>query len=193
MLELPRVGRPKLWLALTVDVAGGSEQLTGTITEGGMPFARIVADRGLGITMGNPIAPLTKLPAFLPGNFTAVFAAKTPDEQGLPAAVFPQGDGFASFKVRRDGVVRVTGRLADGTLFNYVNALSKAHRLPLFIRTDARRGSVSGWIQFPHDRSGRAFPNRRSPLVQSRRVPRCIPMAGRKAFAWISPHRVFLL
>ena len=149
VLELSRAGLSKLSLALTVDVAGGSGQLTGTISEGVTPFARVVAERAVGAPLGNPIAPLNKLPAFLPGNFTAVFAAKTPDEQELPAAVFPQGDGFASFKVRRDGVVRLTGRLADGTLFNYANALSGANRLPLFIRTDARHGSVSGWIQFP--------------------------------------------
>jgi uncharacterized repeat protein (TIGR01451 family) len=148
-LELLRAGRSTLSLALTIDVAGGSDQLIGTITEGGAPFASIVADRGLDVIVGNPIAASVKLPAFLPGNFTAVFAAKTPDEQGLPAAIFPQGDGFASFKVRRDGVVRMAGRLADGTLFSYVNALSRANRFPLFIRTDTRRGSISSWIQFP--------------------------------------------
>src|SRR6185436_10146098 len=141
-LELARAGQPSLSLALTVDVAGGSDALTGTIIEGDAPFASIVAER-------SPYSALQKLPAFLPGNFTAVFAAKSIDDQGLPAALFPQGDGFASFRLRRDGVVRMAGRFADGTLFNYANSLSKSNQLPLFIRTDTRRGSVSGWIQFP--------------------------------------------
>lgn len=57
-LPLLRTGLPPLALTLQVDAAGSTGTLTGKITEGGVAFASIAADRALYTAKLSPVAPL---------------------------------------------------------------------------------------------------------------------------------------
>jgi hypothetical protein len=95
-------------------------------------FAVFRADRTLYTASRNPAPPRRNVPPELLGAYTVVFAARTPADQGLPAAQFPQGDGSGVARVSTSGFVRVVATLADGTLLSYGNFLSKADELPFY-------------------------------------------------------------
>ena len=147
-LALKRKGLPSLTLALHADTNGGTDKVTGTISDGANPFAVLDADRALYTAALNPVAPFTHVPAALLGKYTALFAAQTPALIGLPANQFPQGDGIATITVATNGSVKVIGSLADGTKIGCTNFLSKANTWPLFILTDKKKGSFSGLATF---------------------------------------------
>src|SRR4029453_3318560 len=102
----------------------GTDTLTGTIREGPNDFAMIEADRALYTAKANPVLPMRNVPPELLGAYTVIFAARTPNEQGLPAAQFPQGDGAGIAILRKDGSVRLTATLANGDKVTYANVLS---------------------------------------------------------------------
>ncbi|MEA3208287.1 MAG: large repetitive protein [Chthoniobacter sp.] len=142
--DYTRPNQPPLSVELRLDVAGGTDTLTGTIEEGDTAFAVLDADRAL--YSAGAAAPYRPVPPELLGAYTVVFAARPPEEQELPAAQFPQGDGAGTLRVTSDGNVRLTGTLADGTKVSYANALSKANVWPLYHASDkgyALTGPVS--------------------------------------------------
>jgi uncharacterized repeat protein (TIGR03803 family) len=152
-LVILRQNRPPLALALAVDVdAPLSRQITGTLSEDGLVVATCLGDQALYTAKKNPIAPLVPVPLSLhdpatdKGSYTAVFRALTPAAQSLPATEFPQGDGYALGKLAPTGVMKWTGKLADGTPFSASNALSQDNVLPFFTRING--GAVSGFITF---------------------------------------------
>jgi hypothetical protein len=148
-LALPRVGKPSLQLlAVTVDTTEGSDKLTGKLTENGATFTGIEADRKLYTAAARPLAPLRKVPQELLGKYTVRLAARTPLEQGMGASEFPQGDGYGTLSVATSGVATLVGRLADGQLVSYANALSKLKEWPFYVPLYAATGSISGPVSF---------------------------------------------
>ena len=106
---LKRAGATTLALALALDTVHGTDRLTGTISDGGAPFAAALANRALYTAKINPQPPLMNPPADLPGKYTVVFAA--PPGTGSGAA--PAGDGIGFLKVSKGGKARIAGTLAD--------------------------------------------------------------------------------
>jgi hypothetical protein len=146
--SIPRKGEVPLILSLNLDVSAGTDQLTGTLTEGDAPFAAITANRALYTRSRNPRAPMRLVEPDLLGKYTVLFAAKTPAEHALAAAQVPQGDGFGRLTVAASGVARLAGRLADGSNVSYANALSKENALPVWVPFARGKGSLAGPVTF---------------------------------------------
>jgi hypothetical protein len=132
-----------LTLTLQVDVSTGSGQTTGRVFDrGGAEVAHAIADRSF-YDVKHPV------PAAMRGNYTALFLAKTPAEQALDSALFPQGNGAGIVRVTPLGSVRIVAFLADGRGGHLAGGtLSAANRWPLFIMDDAHRETLSGCITF---------------------------------------------
>lgn len=128
---IPRKGLTPLTLNLQLDLTGGTEQITGTVSEGNFT-ADVSADHGVFDALTNP-APQT-------GAYTMVL---TPDPSQTGANV-PQGDGFATIKVHKSGIVRAAGRLADGTAFTQSSVVSKNGNVPIYLNlANAPSGSAA--------------------------------------------------
>jgi hypothetical protein len=67
---------------------------------------------------------------------------------GLASSNFPQGDGWATLTVQRNGSVSVKGRLGDGQTFTYTSYLSKDNILPLYLTPYSGTGTVTGSLNF---------------------------------------------
>jgi hypothetical protein len=132
---------------LRVDVGGGTDSLTGTITDGSAPFATIGADRALYTSKKNPVAPLRSVPVELQGKYTVLF--DEPLAPGLAAADVPHGDGYGTLTVSKSGVAKISGKLADGSKVSYANALSKKNAWPLWVPFAKGTGALAGPVQFP--------------------------------------------
>ena len=145
---LARKKQPPLTLALHLDVSGGSDQLAGTITESGAPFATFHADRALYSRSPRPHPPLRSVPPTLLGQYTVLFTGGTAPGLTLAASPYPLGDGFGRLTVQANGTTRLVGRLADGSALSYANALSKENVLPLWIPFEHGKGALAGPAAF---------------------------------------------
>lgn len=145
--EFKRTKLPPLRVSLQLDVAKGSDQLSGEIEDASGPFAVITADRSLFSTQKVPKPPLLRLPDARLGAYTVLF---NPPASDLPEGQYPPGYGSASVVVSASGSVRMVATLADGTKFTYSNYLSKSFEWPLhFASTSA--GCLNGPVQFEED------------------------------------------
>ena len=142
------------FLSLNLDITGGNK-VTGTLKNSGGTtlFGTISnADRALYTSKKTPVAPYLNVPATIldatkeKGKYTAIFQATA--NGGKATNTFPQGDGYSAVTVSTAGVVKVLGKLADGTTVSYSNALSKNNELPLFIQLYSKAGFISGNIVF---------------------------------------------
>ncbi len=146
--ELKRRGLTPLVLDFDLDTAFGTDQLTGSISDGAAAFAAFTADRAIYTSKRNPKPPLVHPPDELLGKYTAIFPARTPTDLGLPASAFPQGDGIAFVKVSRKGAARIAGNLADGAKFSFSSPLTKANELPVHFLADRGRDILNGKVAF---------------------------------------------
>lgn len=89
------------------------------------------------------------------GTFTVVLPpvapASQPDRIRVGAAFterdYPQGDGFGTIKVGRDGKVTLAGTLADGTTVSASGTLSSDYRVALFSQIYSKLGYLGGWVK----------------------------------------------
>lgn len=144
-LAVMRPNLSPLTLALNLDVADGTNKLSGELTEGDIPFAVIDADRSLYTAARNPKPPYTATPLDLVGRYTVVLPI---DSSGHGVASVPQGDGIGVVTVRPNGTARFVGSLSDGSAVAYVNSLSRSNTWPFHILLDRGRGSISGSVAF---------------------------------------------
>ena len=144
------------FLALNLDITGGNK-VTGTLKDmaGTTLFGTIShADRALYTSKKTPVAPLMNVPTTVldptkeKGKYTAIFGANADPNNGIAKNGFPQGDGYGAVTVSTAGVVKVLGKLADGSKVSYSNALSKNNEWPLFIQLYSKAGFISGNIVF---------------------------------------------
>jgi hypothetical protein len=141
-VAINRPNLPSILLALHLDVLGGSQRITGTLTENGKGISDLTLDRLLYAALTNPV------PSTLTGAYTGIFQALTPPNDTLAATDYPQGHGYALASVQTSGRVTVTGKLADGQAFSYANYLSQAKVVPLYLLPYAGTGTVSGLVKF---------------------------------------------
>jgi hypothetical protein len=146
-LAWKRPGLPTLFVGFKVDVVDGTDTLVGSLHDDTSTHTVFHADRALYTAARKPVAPLRNVPPEMLGLYTVVFGARTPAEQQLPAAQFPQGDGSGIARVTASGYVRVVATLADGTPMSYGNFLSKLSELPLYF--SPRKGcAITGPLTF---------------------------------------------
>jgi uncharacterized repeat protein (TIGR01451 family) len=145
---LKRPLQPDLQLQLQLDVGGGSDQLTGTLADGGQPFATLVADRALYALPSLAKAPFRAVPPEILGRYTVILPAKTPQETGRAASSYPQGDGAGTLVVDTRGRATLRAYLPDGSRVVYINSLSKANTWPLYLPLYRNAGSLSGPVTF---------------------------------------------
>jgi hypothetical protein len=145
-------------LQLMVDTTPGADRISGSLSlpNGTTTVAELAhADRALYTARRNPVLPYRNVPASLAnplgnkGKYTALFYHGDAPNNGLAAARFPQGDGYATTNIAASGNVTIVGKLADGSLVSYAGPLSKANKLPVYVPLHlAKRGFVSGIVAF---------------------------------------------
>jgi hypothetical protein len=139
---------PSLELSLQLTLGGEIDQITGTVTEGGSPFAQIEAERAVYTSLKNPVPPLENPPTGLVGAYTAIFSFKAAPNNTLPATAYPQADGYGLLTVGSSGMVHIAGTLADGTAISYSNALTPAATWPVYVSLQSGNGSIGGVATF---------------------------------------------
>jgi hypothetical protein len=114
-----------LQLVLHLDAAGGSGQITGTITGNGFT-SELLAERA----SANAGA--------LAGRYTFVLPPVSLDA--------PQGFGYGSLSVAATGKAKLTGVFGDGTKFKSNAPLSSAGHIPLFASLYQNQGACISWL-----------------------------------------------
>ncbi len=153
-LDLLKNGSSLGLLALNVDPNGST--ITGTIKTGGaLLLAEILnADHAYYTSKPYPELPLRNVPNavldanYEKGKYTALFQANAAPNNGVAKAGFPQGSGVGQITVSASGVVKIVGKLADGSAISYANALSVNGEWPVFIPLYAKKGFVTGNVAF---------------------------------------------
>lgn len=125
--------RTDMTLNLLLHLDDGSDQITGSITQGGF-VSTLAANRLIYNARTNP-APGA-------GKYTILIPANTDEPNS------PQGNGFGSLKVDASGKTRVMGSLADGTRFTQGAGISKETNWPFYVTLYRQSGSASGTIRF---------------------------------------------
>jgi len=125
-----RPGGPSIVVTLRLDLVGGSEQITGTITDGTF-VSGVTSDREV-ISTANP----TPLAGF---KYTVVLANAT----GLRG----NANGFLTAVVAADGSVRFAGRLADNATISTSGFLPKSGVVQLYDGLSGR-AAVAGALAF---------------------------------------------
>jgi hypothetical protein len=124
---------PPLTVTLQLDLAGGSNQITGAVTDGEF-VAAFSADQAL--------PALSK--HFAAGRYTI---SLPPDSQDT-ATDHPQGAGSAVLLVSPLGVASMSGTLADGRAFTAGATVSKDGELPIYVPLLSGTGSLAGRAAF---------------------------------------------
>jgi cyclophilin family peptidyl-prolyl cis-trans isomerase len=136
-----RRGTNDVLVRLSVDLFGGTDQLTGIVsnfvlnaTETNIWQAELMADRAV----FNP-----KLnPAGLAGSYTMLVPLDTSSPTG------PTGDGFGRVKVNAGGKLAFHGTLADGTKAVQRSFVSKTGEWPLYLSLHKGKGALVSWVNF---------------------------------------------
>lgn len=129
-ISIHRGRQSDLTLDLQADLSNGSDQVTGTISDG-IWTASLLADRA---GAGNIIHS---------GKYTmAILGGELPG---------PVGDGFGTVTVNAAGNLQLKGTLADGTQIIQKVNLSKDGRWPLYAAPYRGNGSLFSWITFTND------------------------------------------
>lgn len=129
-----RIGTNALTLNLATDLTGGSDQITGTISDGNWTVS-ILCNRDWFNKKSN-LAPYA-------GKFTVVIPGD--DEH---ADTEPGGFSFGTVTVDGGGRVSLKATLADGTKLTQGTTLSKDGRWPLYAPLYSGSGSVLSWVMF---------------------------------------------
>jgi hypothetical protein len=129
-IVIARRGTNALAVSWHVDLDGG-DVITGTVSDDNW-LASLAGDRATYHKLTNS-APQE-------GRYTLIF----PGDSG--ASDSPQGDGYVTLTVGRDGMVTAAGTLADGTRVSQRVPLSKRGEWPFYAAT--KSGQALGWKSF---------------------------------------------
>ena len=131
---LTGTGASALTVILATDLVGGSDQVTGTISDGDWTAA-ILCDRVLFNKKSNPAPYAGKFTVIIPGD----------DEN---ADTQPGGFSYGTVTVDANGKASLKATLADGTKLSQSTTISKNGYWPLYAPLYAGNGSVLSWIVF---------------------------------------------
>ncbi len=124
---------PALTLALTLDLAGGTQRLSGSVSDGTFTAA-LSADQALPSPAKH----------FAAGRYTV----SLPANPGDTGAEFPRGSGSGLLVVNSAGLASLTGTLADGRAFTASATISKDGELPIYVPLLLGTGSLAGRATF---------------------------------------------
>lgn len=129
-----RSGTNDLTVVLALDIDTGTDQITGTITDGTWA-AIITADRALYHKTTNPAPQAGAFTFIIPGDA---------DRTGVE----PGGDSYGTASVDASGNARLSGTLADGTHFAHKAPISKDGFWPIYVPLYGGAGMVQSWVDF---------------------------------------------
>lgn len=133
-----RAGETPLALSLHLVADNDPDQISGTLTDNGAPFADLEIVR--------------TVTAFIPSRYTFLYVAQAAPNRTVPLEEFPQGTGYATNSVSNRGLAILRGRLADFGAVIFADTLTstpaKGTRLPFYQSLYGGGGSISGWINF---------------------------------------------
>lgn len=124
---------PSLTLSLSLDLNGGTNQITGTITDGDF-VAALSADQALPANGKH----------FAAGRYT-ISLPPNPNDTGTE---FPRGAGSAFVVVSPVGMATFSGTLADGRAFSGSASVSKHGEIPIYVALLGGTGSIAGRAVF---------------------------------------------
>ncbi|HEV7867364.1 MAG TPA: CAP domain-containing protein, partial [Chthoniobacteraceae bacterium] len=124
---------PPLAVRLHLDLEGGTDRITGSLSDGTFTAA-FASDQ----------ASTATTPHFAEGRYTLALLANA---QNL-GATYPQGDGSAFLNVTSAGVATLKGTLADGRTFSQTATISKTGVMPVYVALLSATGSIHGTLQF---------------------------------------------
>lgn len=137
LARIKRRNLPDLVVTLQLGAINSSDEIFGTVkTEDGTITASIVADRAVWNKKTNP-APQA-------GKYTMLL---TPDEADAGAGI-PTASGYGLVTVGKDGSVKFSGALPDGTGISQGSFLSKDGEWPLYLGLYKKKGQLAGAVQF---------------------------------------------
>ncbi|MEA3212623.1 MAG: hypothetical protein QOE70_5680 [Chthoniobacter sp.] len=119
---------PPLVATLSLDLAGGTDRITGSVTDGTL-VAAFSASQALPANA-----------AQFAGRYTVVL----PADLSNPADEIPRGDGYGVLTVSATGSARLSGTLADGRAFSQSASISKDGDLPIYVSLLGGTGSLAG-------------------------------------------------
>jgi M6 family metalloprotease-like protein len=136
-LAIARTGKPSLEVDLRLDMTGTSGKITGSVQQKvlGTLIAKSLVDADR--ARGSGIGPLAK-------PYTLVFPARATQASGLAANHYPQGAGYATMMVNTNGVVTMSGKVADHTAITSSAPLSKLNKWPIFAQLYSLKGCIAG-------------------------------------------------
>ena len=132
-----RPGPNPLQVILHLDVTGGTERITGTVTgtvSDGTFTSELLADRAV-FSRTNPCPSA--------GTYTIVLAPPTGNDPDIP-----QGYGYGTLTVTTTGDGKLSGVLADGTKITANAPVSKHGTWPLYDALYKNQGACIGWVTF---------------------------------------------
>ncbi len=122
-----------LVVALHLDLDGGTDRITGSVTDGTFTAA-ISADRG---ALASPV------PHALTGRYT-VSLPPNPSQDPL----LPSGNGYATLVVSKAGLATLSGALADGKTFTASATIAKDGSFPFYVPLYSGKGSIASRVTF---------------------------------------------
>jgi hypothetical protein len=133
---ITRPGTSSLTVTLHIDLTNGTDQITGTISDGTTTSA-VTANLSPFNSKTNPATQYE-------GNYTIVLPAN-PSDTG-PS--FPQGNGYGTLTVDSGGNIRFSATLGDGTRISQTAIVSENGMWPVYIPLYSKLGSLEGLVAF---------------------------------------------
>jgi Calx-beta domain/Divergent InlB B-repeat domain/Bacterial Ig domain len=122
-----------LTVTLHIDLVGGSDQISGNITDGRWT-STVLVDRAV-FSKSSPATQAGRYTVIIPGD----------DED---AEAQPGGASFGIVTVSSNGAVKLSASLADGTRLSQSAPLSKNGYWPLYASLYGGKGSAISWVVF---------------------------------------------
>lgn len=144
--------RPPLEVEFQLDRESGAQRVTAILRNGDVKFAE--GDAKKAIFDGKS----SQTSSQLAGNYT--FAIPHPASPELP-----QGDGFGTMRIDAKGLVRIAGKLGDGTTFATAGRLGGDAQFAVFVPLYKSKGALGGLVTFD---PGPAESDFAAPLVWTR-------------------------
>lgn len=123
-------GKQSLTVTLQLDLSGASGQIVGDVNGGSWDSA---------LSANLTPAWTAKNPSPYAGNYTMAI---------IPGDTSTMGDSYGVVKVSKLGAVSVTGKLADGVIFNRATSISTNGQLPFYTYAPGGKDTVMGWVDF---------------------------------------------
>jgi hypothetical protein len=133
---ITRPGTSSLTVAFRIDLTNGTDQVTGTVSDGTTTSA-VIANL-------SPFNIKTDPATQYAGNYTIVL----PPNPGDTGSTFPQGNGYGTLKVDAGGKIRLSATLGDGTRISQTAVVSGNGIWPVYIPLYLKRGSLVGFVTF---------------------------------------------